>query len=168
MTTTQLTADATPTSEATKTAKHHTSSGGRFTPGRVRVLWYAVLCLLMLGGEDSHKFMDELVGGSFQGGGFFESIYRIVTHMNPTTPLPDNPAFIGMHLFDAVLTSFLWLCKQVIPRMQYFNMSEFVSNGFDVPWDASVIPCLLLTVGYLIPCVLLGYFALRIRELESK
>lgn len=125
-------------------------------------------CLLMLGGEDSHKFMDELVGGSFKGGGFLESIYRIVTHMNPTTDLPDNPAFGGMRLFDSGLTSFLWLCKQVIPRLQYFNMSEYVSNGFDVPWNASVVPSLLVTVGYLIPCVLLGYFALRIRELESK
>ena len=73
-----------------------------------------------------------------------------------------------MRLFDSVLTSFLWLCKQVIPRLQYFNMSEYVSNGFDVPWNASVIPSLLITLGYLIPCVLLGYFALRIRELESK
>ena len=125
-------------------------------------------CLLMLGGEDSHKFMDELVGGGFKGGGFLESIYRILTHMNPTTDLPDNPAFGGMRIFDSVLTSFLWLCKQVIPRLQYFNMSEYVSNGFDVPWDASVVPSLLVTLGYLIPCVLLGYFALRIRELESK
>ena len=125
-------------------------------------------CLLALGGEDAHKFMDELVGGTFKGGGFLESIYRILTHMNPTTDLPDNPAFVGMRLFDAVLTSFLWLCKQVIPQLKYFNMSEYVSNGFDVPWDSSVIPSLLVTLGYLIPCVLLGYFALRIRELESK
>lgn len=124
--------------------------------------------LLMLGGEDSHTFMDELVSGKFKGGGFLESIYRIVTHMNPTTDLPDNPAFGGMRLFDAGLTNFLWLCKQVIPRLQYFNMSEYVSNGFDVPWDASVVPSILVTLGYLVPCVLLGYFALRIRELESK
>ena len=125
-------------------------------------------CLLMLGGEDSHNFMDELVFGKFKGGGFLESIYRIITHMNPTTDLPDNPAFGGMRFFDAGLTNFLWLCKQVIPRLQYFNMSDYVSNGFDVPWDASVVPSILVTLGYLVPCVLLGYFALRIRELESK
>ncbi len=125
-------------------------------------------CLLVLGGEDSHKFMDELVGGKFKGGGFLESIYRIVYHMNPTTDLPDNPAFVGMHLFDSGLTSFLWLCKQVIPRLQYFNMSEYLANGFDVHWGASLLPSLLVTLGYLFPCILLGYFALRIRELESK
>lgn len=127
-----------------------------------------VFCLLILGGEDSHKFMDELVEGKFKGGGFLESIYRIVMHMNPTTELPDNPAFVGMQFFDGGLTYFLWLCKQIIPRLQYFNMSEYVSNGFDVPWDSSVIPSLMVTLGYFVPCVLLGYFALRIRELESK
>jgi hypothetical protein len=126
--------------------------------------------LLVLGGEDSHKFMDQLVDGTFKGGGFFESIYRMLTHMNPTTDLPgqENPAFQVMKFVDSGLTSFLWLCKQVIPRLQYFNMSEYVSNGYDVPWDSSLIPCLLVTLGYLVPCVLLGYFALRIRELESK
>lgn len=129
--------------------------------------------LFILSGEDTHKFMDQLVLGrsskdGFQGGGFFESIYRIVTHMNPSTDLPDSAAFHFMWLVDSGLTLFLWLCKQVIPQLKYFNMHEYVANGFDVPWDQSLFPCLLITVGYLLPCVLLGYFALRIRELEAK
>ena len=69
---------------------------------------------------------------------------------------------------DKILTSFLWLCKQVIPRSQSFNMTEFVANGFDVPFDASILPSLLVTLAFILPCVMLGYFALRIRELESK
>jgi len=135
------------------------------------VLIFSLLCM---SGEDAHKFMDDLmVGvitteGGFQGGGFLESIYRLVTHMNISTELPDNPALKGMKFFDSTLTCGLWLSKQIIPRLQYFNGIEFVSNGFDVPWNESVLPCLLITIGYLIPCVLLGYFALRIRELESK
>lgn len=130
--------------------------------------------MFILGGEDAHNFMDQLVVGrsdkdGFQGGGFFESIYRIVTHMNPTTELPENIAFAVMRFIDGGLTGFLWLCKQVIPRLKHFNqMPEYVSNGFDVPWAESMLPCLLITLGYLLPCVLLGYFALRIRELESK
>ena len=129
--------------------------------------------LLILGGKDAQEFMDQLVLGrgskeGFQGGGFFESIYRIYSHMNPTTDLPLGFAFDAMKFVDGGLTSFLWLCKQVIPRLEYFNMSSYVANGFDVPWDSSLLPCLLITLGYLPPCVLLGYFALRIRELESK
>lgn len=146
-------------------------AGSTFLKGPIATVLTAVLSLL--GGEDSHNFMDQLVMGrsakeGFQGGGFFESVYRIITHMNPTTELPDNAAFTAMQGADSFLTWFLWLCKQVIPRLQYFNMSDYVSNGFDVPWEYSLFPSLLITVGYLLPCVLLGYFALRIRELESK
>lgn len=129
--------------------------------------------MIILGGEDAHTFMDQLVMGTFgqggfQGGGFFESIYRIVTHMNPSTELPQNAAFVVMKFIDGGLTGFLWLCKQVIPRLNNFNSAEYVANGFDVSWEASLLPCLLITVGYMLPCVMLGYFALRIRELESK
>lgn len=146
-------------------------AGSTFLKGPIATVLTAVL--LLLGGEDSHKFMDQLVAGrtakdGFKGGGFFESIYRIITHMNPTTELPENAAFDVMQAVDSALTWFLWLCKQVIPRLEHFNMSEYVANGFDVPWESSLLPSLLVTLGYLLPCVLLGYFALRIRELESK
>lgn len=180
--------------------------------------------LLVLGGEDSHKFMDKLITGrtkvnlpaledevksleakyaealklpsnpekpavvrdakkkldarrarlttireGFKGGGFLESIYRIYTHMNDTTELPEGPAFVVMEFFDWCLTGFLGLCKQVIPRLATFNnMSEYVANGFEVPWDSSLLPSLLIVLAYVPPCILLGYFALRIRELESK
>ena len=124
--------------------------------------------LYLLSGKNSHQFMDQLASGEVKGGGFLESIYRLVTHLGPTTDLPENPGFAAMKLFDQVLTSFLWLCKQVIPRLQSFNMIEFVANGFDVPFNVSLFPSFLVTVAYIIPCVMLGYFALRIRELESK
>jgi hypothetical protein len=88
--------------------------------------------------------------------------------MNPTTDLPANYAFTIMQGVDWVLTFFLWTCKQVIPHLKYFNMQEYVANGFDVPFDQSLGPCLLITLAYVLPCVLLGFFALRIRELESK
>jgi hypothetical protein len=124
--------------------------------------------LYLLSGKKSHDFMDQLASGELKGGGFLESIYRLVTHLNPTTDLPENPAFMAMKMFDTTLTSFLWLCKQIIPRLQSFNMTEFVANGFDVPFSASMLPSFLVTAAYIIPCVMLGYFALRIRELESK
>ncbi len=124
--------------------------------------------LYVLSGKNSHQFMDALMSGDFKGGGVLESIYRLVTHMNPTTDLPETPAFYVVKGFDLILTSFLWLCKQVIPRLQSFNMTEFVANGFDVPFNVSILPSLLVTTAFIIPCVMLGYFALRVRELESK
>lgn len=124
--------------------------------------------LYVLSGKNAHQFMDQLVSGQVQGGGFLESVYRLVTHMGPTQELPANPAFSVIQFFDWILNNFLWLCKQVIPRSQYFNMPEYVANGFDVPWNTSILPSLLVTSAFILPCVLLGYFALRVRELESK
>jgi len=142
-----------------------------FLKGPIASLLVAVF--LILGGKDSQEFMDQLVAGpdakdGWKGGGFLESVYRIVTHQGPTTELPDNPAFMVMTGVDTGLTWFLWLCKQVIPRLEHFNMSAYVANGFDVPFSSSLAPGLAVMIGYLIPCMLLGYFALRIRELESK
>ncbi len=124
--------------------------------------------LYILSGKNAHQFMDQLVAGKIEGGGFLESVYRLIMHLGPSVDLPANPAFKVIQFFDWTLMSFLWLCKQVIPRLQYFNMTEFVANGFDVPMDLSILPSVLVTSAFIIPCVMLGYFALRIRELESK
>ena len=124
--------------------------------------------IYVLSGKNAHDFMYQLVNGQVKGGGFLESVYRLVMHMGPTQELPANPAFSVIQFFDWILNNFLWLCTQVIPRSQYFNMPEYVANGFDVPWNTSILPSLLVTSAFIIPCVMLGYFALRIRELESK
>jgi hypothetical protein len=124
--------------------------------------------LFLLSGKKTHEFMDQLVTGQFKGGGPLESIYRLITHMGPNIDLPPNPAFNVVKFFDMIAKSFLWLCKQVIPRSQSFNMTEFVANGFDVPFAESLLPSMLVTAAFLVPCVMLGYFSLRIRELESK
>ena len=124
--------------------------------------------LYLMSGKKAHEFIDQLVKSDYKGGGFLESIYRIVTHMGPFTDLPDNPAFTFIKFIDSGFTGFLWLCKQVIPQMKSFNMTEFVANGFDVPFNVSILPSLLVTAAFIVPCIMLGYFALRVRELESK
>jgi hypothetical protein len=47
-------------------------------------------------------------------------------------------------------------------------MSPYVAKGFDVDFRAAIVPSLAVALAYFIPCVLLGYFALKLRELESK
>ena len=59
----------------------------------------------------------------------------------------------------------------VIPNFNYYDSTKYVANGFDVPWntiDAALLPGIATTVGYLIPCIVLGYFSLQVRELEAK
>jgi len=104
-----------------------------------------------------------------QGGGVFESIYRILTHMNPVTPLPEGPGYAAMQAVDNAILGFLWLVYQIIPNFDSLHHAiTFLAEGFDVPWDSAVLPSIALTAGFFLPCLLLGHFALRVRELESK
>ena len=47
-------------------------------------------------------------------------------------------------------------------------MSAYVAKGFDVDFRAAILPAIAVTLAYVVPCVLLGYYALKLRELESK
>lgn len=109
-----------------------------------------------------------VVTGKQHGGGATESVYRLVTHMNDTTPLPDNYLTPAIKWFDFGLNRILWLVQYIIPDQTMFGMQEWVAKGFDVPWGSILLPSLAIVFGYLIPCVLLGYFSLSLRELESK
>jgi hypothetical protein len=129
-------------------------------------------CLIMVGmfGQD---FMNQIIlppeYGGAQGGGVFESIYRIVTHMNPSTELPEGPAFRIMQWVDWILELFVWSIRYYIPNCEHFShVSEYVANGFDVQWMESLLPSILVTVGFFLPCLFIGYYSLQSRELEAK
>jgi hypothetical protein len=47
-------------------------------------------------------------------------------------------------------------------------MPEYVANGFDVQWLESLLPGIMVMVGFFLPCLFVGYFSLQSRELESK
>lgn len=102
------------------------------------------------------------------GGGPVESTYRMITQMNQQSPLPDNLGTDVIQKLDQGMFGMLHIVNAVIPDLQYFSTSEYPANGFDVPWGGMLLPSLLITLGYLIPMVVLGYFSLQLRELEHK
>jgi len=102
------------------------------------------------------------------GGGSFESIYRLLTQMNQQSPLPDNVGTDMIKFLDQGVFGMLRVVNALIPDLQYFSTSEYPANGFDVPWGAMLLPSLLITLAYLVPMIVLGYFSLQLRELEHK
>ncbi|ODA30762.1 hypothetical protein [Planctopirus hydrillae] len=116
----------------------------------------------------AREFIRDLLSGKLKGGGAFESAYRIPTYMNDTTDLPSNPGTQLIKWVDWVMNGFLWLIQQILPNVSYFNMTGYVANGFDVDNWNTLLPAVLVTIGYFIPCVLIGYYCLRSRELEAK
>lgn len=140
-----------------------------FLKGPVATLLTFVLYIV---GDWSRAFLDKFViqflSNKLEGGGVLESIYRIVMHMNPTTELPTGPAFGVMKVIDWAIAQFVVLISSVIPNFKTFDMSGYVIEGFDVPFMSAVLPSLATTIGFFIPCVILGYYSLRLRELEAK
>jgi hypothetical protein len=117
------------------------------------------------------QYQERFGTGKVLGGGVLESAYRLVTQMNQQTDLPDNIGTKIIKALDEGAFGGLAVVRNVIPDFRHFNMTEYVANGFDVPFNdagAAVLPSLMTVLGFFIPCVVLGYFCLQLRELESK
>lgn len=143
-----------------------------FLKGPVSTLLTGTMIIL---GNIFYGFIDDALKqratqGRVLGGGVLESVYRIVTGMNQTTPLPDNLG-IGKTLIltlDENVFNILFMIRSVIPDFTFFNMNKYTANGFDVPWTGALLPSVMTTIGFLLPLIILGYFSLQLRELEHK
>ncbi|MFP6764615.1 MAG: hypothetical protein VB858_13395 [Planctomycetaceae bacterium] len=136
-----------------------------FVKGPVATL----LCFsLIVIGQWFHPFMEKILSGEQLGGGTFESVYRLVRHMNETTDLPEGILTDIIQGIDRILVNCLWLVQHIIPDLSTFKMSPYVASGFDIPWTGAMLPAIAITVGYILPCLFVGYFSLSLRELEAK
>ena len=143
-----------------------------FVKGPVATIVTATYVIIGAGqivlGVDVRGFMVNLITGVQKGGGPLESSYRLAKQINDTLALPDTIAFKVMQKIDEVMIAGLWLMQHLIPDLSSFGMSPYVANGFDVPWGVAMLRSLAVAIGYLIPCLLVGYYSLTLRELESK
>lgn len=115
------------------------------------------------------EWMFSAQGKDWVGGGAFEGTYRVLFHLNPNTPIARS---LGISIAEALDTPFNRLLsvlyRYVVPDFRVFNMDEYVANAFDIPWGNAVLPCVVTLVGVAIPWIILGHFALKMRELEHK
>ena len=140
-----------------------------FLKGPVATL--LVLTLVVVG-TGFHSFLGRLVQGDVQAGAV-ESMVNLATHRggHHHGPAAEEHETTGMrivHAVDAPLTGALWIAYHVVPNFNAFSMSKYVANGFDVPWKTAMVPGILMMLAFLLPCLLLGYYSLKFRELESK
>lgn len=141
-----------------------------FLKGPVSTL--ATFGLLILGSFLKTSLLERLARyyttGDVVGGGSIEAFYRIVTGMNESTPLDDSMTKRMIEGMDGAVYGMLYIAQYMIPNISYYDATQFAANGFDVAWNGCLLPSLLITVGFLIPAYIIGYFGLQIRELEAK
>jgi hypothetical protein len=93
----------------------------------------------------------------------------MVTHLNQTADMDLSKTVTKViHGSDWLAAQAIWLVQQTFPNFSRFGMSPYVAKGFDVDFRAAILPSIAVVLAYFIPCVLLGYYALKLRELESK
>ncbi|QGQ25233.1 ABC transporter permease [Gimesia benthica] len=137
-----------------------------FVKGPVAILTTFTVVMV---GFMSKEYMNEILSGKMQASGAIEAWYRLLTHMNSQTELPNGPVKGIIVVVDGGIRNFLWLCQQIIPNFGIFsNMREYVIKGFDVSWSAALLPGLLTTAAYILPCLLISFYSLKLRELEAK
>lgn len=137
-----------------------------FVKGPVAILTTLTVVLV---GFMSKEYMAEILSGKMQAAGAIEAWYRLLTHMNSQTDLPNTAMSAIIQFVDKVIINFLWLCQQIIPNFGIFsNMREYVIKGFDVSWEAALLPGIFTAAAYFLPCVIVSFYSLKLRELEAK
>lgn len=124
--------------------------------------------MLVLWGSYAHSFLEELVKGEMRGRGSISAAYRIGQHMNPQTELKDIPAIEFIKIADNALLGVAWGVHKIVPNFNNFRTAPYVANGFDVPWGPALLPAILTVIAFFVPCLIIGYFSLNLRELEEK
>ena len=128
------------------------------------------LTIFIIGQSSVQVLINEITSGNRKGTGMIESAVMIAQHKNESTGIDaSRSAQKGIQMVDNVGKGFLGSVKAIIPNFSTFtDGSSYLSAGFDVPWNSSVLPSLLTYIGFLIPSILMASAYLKFRELESK
>ena len=100
------------------------------------------------------------------GGGPLQTISQIVQVQQPTAPFGDSS---GAKVVLAIDHFWAWVVRRiqnVIPDVESFSWTNFVSEGFNINGEYLIINVLMM-VGYLLPWAVLAYYLLKSREVAS-
>jgi hypothetical protein len=140
-----------------------------FLAGPVALL--ATLSMVMIGQFRefiAQLFESQVTGDAtlVPGGGPIESLYRIVTQTSITLPLDPTPAVQAMKTVDTLLLAPMRLAAGLFPSLSSLGTSNFVADGFDIPFDLLAANG-METLGYVLAFLVAGSFCLRAREVAS-
>ncbi len=111
-------------------------------------------------------FIGELAEGRAVGGGPVESLIRLGGNMNIISDMPDSAAKTIAESLDKV---FAWIFHRVLnflPDVERFDWSNYVAEGFSIPFGQMGMTALVL-FAYLLPWAVLAYYLMKSREIAN-
>ena len=124
----------------------------------------AAALVYLIGYAGDH--LNDLATNRNIGGGPFESMSRLLKAEQPTVPTSDTAGARVLQIFDK---GFAWVVRRVqnvIPDVESFTWTNFVSEGFNISGEYLLVN-LLVTAGYLTPWAVLAYYLMKSREVAS-
>src|SRR5205823_3394646 len=117
-------------------------------------------CGLML------PFVESVATGKNEGGGPAESTLRMARREITGVRLEESQSTADRLVYysDDVFRWGVRRIRNLFPDVSPLMLSDYVGEGFAVSWTQMTLS-LLLVVGYLLPWFVLGYFAIRWREI---
>lgn len=114
------------------------------------------------------EFIKALAEGRLEGGGPFEAATRMYSRLPLAAPLEPSPLTSLLQQLDAVYRYWLGLVLKIVPEMDRFNLTEYVSSGFDIPLgEVLFLDNILPLLGYLLPWGVLAFYTINSREVAN-
>ena len=112
------------------------------------------------------EHLNDLAANRVVGGGPFEAMSRFAKAEQPTAPSSESA---GAKLLQGLDVGWSWIVRRiqnVIPDVESFTWTSFVSEGFNINAEYLAIN-LLVTLGYLLPWGVLAYYLMKSREIAN-
>jgi hypothetical protein len=111
-------------------------------------------------------FILEVGSGKNIGGGPLEAMLRLLTRQHLSAPMEETGVTAATSAGDAFFRFFLRGFLHIIPNVETSDFVDHVAEGFNIGPGQLALSC-LLTLAYLLPWVLLGYYMIKWREIAS-
>ncbi|MCP4480382.1 MAG: hypothetical protein GY818_20045, partial [Planctomycetaceae bacterium] len=112
------------------------------------------------------SFIREMTLASHEGGGPIESLIRVVTQKNMILDLDTGVTQTVVEQLDNLIVQLLNAMTYLAPNFNQLNFSEFLTYGYAIDSDR-ILVALTITIGFCAGLTILGYFALKTREIAK-
>jgi len=114
----------------------------------------------------SAPFIRELTKADHEGGGPIESLYRVITQKNMILELDTGIATTIIENTDRLIVQVLNAITYLAPDFSKLNFSNYLTYGYAIN-NERVLIALLITILFCVGLTILGYFALKTREIAK-
>lgn len=100
------------------------------------------------------------------GGGPLQTISQLLQSQQPTAPFGESSGAKVVTLLDHVWAWCVRRFQNVVPDLESFSWTNFISEGFNINSEYLAINVLVM-IGYLLPWAVLAYYLMKSREVAS-